>query len=192
MRPSNARHMKFRCFLASLLAVLTLYTGCASAIGHEVEVVFTKKDLQDAIDKAPKSAIMVDGILVLSLDGNPLIALGDSPNRIGVFARMLLQVVGTQPIPASFSGSAGLVYNETKKAFFMEAPVIESIDAAFLPKALEAAARVAISNQLGKTFSVTPVYVLRGNGNLKERTARQLLKSIQIRKDAVVAKFAVL
>jgi len=184
--------MKFKLLIGALLAAVLLHTGCASAIGNELEVVFTKSDIQDAIDKAPKSAVIVDGVLVVSLDANPIIALGETPNRIGVSARMSLQVAGAQPIPASFSGSAGLVYNESRKAFFMEAPVVDSIEAAILPKAWEAAARIAISNQLDKTFSVTPVYVLRENGNLKERTARQLLKSIEIRKDAVVAKFAVL
>jgi hypothetical protein len=184
--------MKFKLLIGTLVAVVILHTGYASAVGNELEVVFTKRDIQEAIDKAPKSAVMVDGMVVLALDGNPVIQLGDSPQRIGVSARLSVQVAGAKPVPAGFSGSARLVYSESKKAFFIEAPVVESLDAAIIPKAWEEVAKIAITNQLSRTFKATPVYVLRENGNLKERTARQLLKSIEIRKDAVVAKFGVL
>lgn len=83
-----------------------------------------------------------------------------------------------------------MTYSEPKKAFFLDTPLIETIDAPFIPKALEAAVMTAITNRLVKRFSTSPIYALRENGPMKERRDWQLLKSIQIRKNEVVATYS--
>ncbi|MEY4265733.1 MAG: hypothetical protein RIS90_268, partial [Pseudomonadota bacterium] len=78
------------------------------------------------------------------------------------------------------------------KAFFLEAPQLDAVAAPLLPKALEGAARTAITRQLATSFSQTPVYSLKADGSLKEQAARQTLKSIRIDPDRIVARFGLL
>jgi hypothetical protein len=55
---------------------------------------------------------------------------------------------------------------------------------------MEAVASQAITKHLTNMFNATPVYTLRQSGNLKEQAIAASLKSIEIRKDEVVARFA--
>jgi hypothetical protein len=95
-------------------------------------------------------------------------------------------------MPASVKGSSGLRYDDAQKAFFLEEPKLDAVTAPLLPKALEGAARTAITRQLAASFNKTPVYSLKTDGSLKEQAARQTLKSIRIDPDRIVARFGLL
>jgi hypothetical protein len=125
----------------------------------------------------------------MSLEDSPVITLGDAQNRVGVSARLFIQIAGTKRIPARISGSTRIIYIESKKSFFLVAPSVESVTASFIPSALEGAARVAITNRLEKTFSTTPIYTLTER-RAKEWTTWRSLKSIQIRRGEVIATFS--
>jgi len=175
---------------AGLLALQLGATATAFASGDEFDLAFTAKDIQAVVDKAPRSKALINGLILVSLEESPVIKLGDAPNRFGISARLAIQLAGAKPVPARISGSAGIVYDESRKAFFLRSPRVETLDAAFIPKALEDAAKGVITDQLVQRFGNTPLYTLRADRSMKERTAWQSLRSIQIRKDEVLAKYA--
>ncbi|MFZ4481013.1 MAG: DUF1439 domain-containing protein [Rhodoferax sp.] len=170
-------------------AIQFLLAGSAVAVVKDTEIIFTAKDVQAVLDKTPRAKPLIDGLFVVSLEDSPVIRLGDSPDRVGVSARLSVQIAGAKPMPARISGSASIIYVESRKSFFLVAPIVESINAPFIPAALEAAIRAVISNRLEQAFGATPVYTLTERRS-KEWTAWQSLSSIQIRKGAVVAKLA--
>jgi len=177
-------------FFGLLLALQLGVTATALAASEEFDLAFTAKDIQAVVDKAPRSKALINGLILVSLEESPVIKLGDSPNRFGISARLAIQLAGAKPVPARISGSASIVYDESRKAFFLRSPRVETLDAAFIPKALEDAAKGVITDQLAQRFGATPLYTLRADRSMKERTAWQSLKSIQIRKDEVLAKYA--
>ena len=176
--------------LGCLLAIALLLPACTSVTNNEFEVTFSAQEINAALDKAAKPKNLHDGLLTVYLEEMPKVTLGTSPNRIGITARLGIQLAGTKPLPAKISGSSSIVYNEAKKAFFLLAPEVNTVDFPLLPKALEGTASSLLSNHLGKTISTHPIYTLPEDGSVKERAARRLLKSIEIRQDKVVAKFA--
>lgn len=182
--------LKAKAIFWGLLALQFLITGFASAGSNETQITFTAQDIQAIIDKAPKSKALIDGLILVSLEDSPVIKLGQSPNRFGVSARLAIQVAGAKAVSVKIGGSGSVIYSEPNKAFFLDAPLIETIDAPFVPKALEAAVRTAITNRLVKRFSTSPIYALRENGPMKERRDWRLLKSIQIRQNEVVATYS--
>jgi len=188
-RLSRDDRLKIKAIFWGLLALQFLITGFASAANGETQVTFTAQDIQAIIEKAPKSKALIDGLILVSLEDSPVIRLGQSPNRFGVSARLAIQVAGAKAVSVKIGGSGSVIYSEPKKAFFLDAPLIETIDAPFVPKALDAALRTAITNRLVKRFSTSPIYALRENGPMKERRDWRLLKSIQIRKNEVVATY---
>jgi len=173
-----------------LLAVRFLLGETALAVVNATEVVFTARDIQAVIEKAPRSKSMVNGLFLVSLEDSPVFKLGDPPNRFSVSARLAIQFAGSKPVSARISGSANIIYDESRKAFFLDSPVVESVEAPFIPTALESASKAVITDQLVKRFGTTPLYTLRGDRSMKERAAWTSLKSIQISKDAVLAYFA--
>ena len=188
-RLSRGDRLKVKAIIRVLLALQFLITGFASAADGETQVTFTAQDIQAIIDKAPKSKALIDGLILVSLEDSPVIKLGQSPNRFDVSARLAIQVAGAKAVSVKIGGSGSVSYSEPKKAFFLGSPLIEMIDAAFIPKALEAAVMTAITNRLVKRFSTSPIYALRENGPMKEQRDWRLLKSIQIRKNEVVATY---
>lgn len=181
--------LKMKLIAGLFLAIQLLIAGSALAAVNETQITFTVRDIQAVMDKAPKSKSLIDGVIAISLEDSPVITLGNSPNRVGVSAQLSIRIAGTRPIPARISGSADIIYNESKKSFFLVAPSVESVTASFIPSALEGAARAAISNRLEKTFSTTPIYILTER-RAKEWATWHSLKSIQIRKGEVIATLA--
>ena len=174
------------------LAITLLLTACAGGKPTEVELSFTERELQAALNKADMSKRLLDGLVVVAVEGQPQVKLGQPPERIGIATHLSIKVVGLPAIPAMVKGSSGLRYDETLKAFFLDAPQLDAVTAPLLPKALEGATRAAITRQLAASFSQTPVYSLKADGSLKEQAARQTLKSIRIDPDRIVARFGLI
>ena len=174
------------------LAITLLLAACAGGKPTEVELSFTERELQAALNKADMSKRLLDGLVVVAVEGQPQVKLGQPPERIGLTAQLSIKVVGLPAMPASVKGSSGLRYDETLKAFFLDAPQLDAVTAPLLPKALEGATRAAITRQLAASFSQTPVYSLKADGSLKEQAARQTLKSIRIDPDRIVARFGLI
>jgi hypothetical protein len=176
-----------------LLSIHWLLLGCATGNGkslNEVALSFTTREVQEAIDKAPKSKSLMDGLVVVSLEGGPVVTLGEPKGRIGIAARLAVQVAGAAPVVANIKGSANLVYIESQKAFFLDDPILNSIDAPYLPKFFEGVVIDLAKEQVVKVVNTTPIFVLPEDGLLAQRVARRLLKSVQIQPDQVVAIFA--
>ena len=174
------------------LAITLLLAACAGGKPAEMELSFTERELQAALNKADMSTRLLDGLVVVSVSGQPQVKLGQPPERIGIAAQLSIKVVGLPAMPANVKGSSGLLYDDAHKAFFLEAPQLDAVTAPLLPKAMEGAARAAITRQLAASFSNTPVYSLKTEGSLKEQAARQTLKSIRIEPDRIVARFGLL
>lgn len=174
------------------LAITLLLAACAGGKPADMELSFTERELQAALNKADMSTRLLDGLVVVSVTGQPQIKLGTPPERIGIAAQLSIKVVGLPAMPANVKGSSGLRYDDAQKAFFLDAPQLDAVTAPLLPKAMEGAARTAITRQLAACFSQTPVYSLKADGSLKEQAARQTLKSIRIEPDRIVARFGLL
>ena len=174
------------------LAITLLLAACAGGKPTEVELSFTERELQAALNKADMSKRLLDGLVLISVVDSPQVKLGTLPERIGLTAQLSIKVVGLPALPASVSGSSGLRYDQTQKAFFLDTPQLDAVTAPLLPKALEGATRTAITRQLAASFSQTPVYSLKADGSLKEQAARQTLKSIRIDPERIVARFGLL
>ena len=174
------------------LAIALLLAACAGGKPAEIELSFTERELQAALNKADMSTRLLDGLVVVSVTGQPQVKLGQPPERIGIAAQLSIKVVGLPAMPANVKGSSGLLYDDAQKAFFLDAPQLDAVTAPLLPKAMEGAARTAITRQLATSFSKTPVYSLKTEGSLKEQAARQTLKSIRIEPDRIVARFGLL
>lgn len=174
------------------LAITLLVLACAGGKPGEVTLSFTEGELQSALNKADLSTRLLDGLVLISVVDSPVVKLGTPPERIGLTTQLSIKVAGLPAMPATVRGSSGLRYDETQKAFFLETPQLDAVTAPLLPKALEGAARTAITRQLATSFSQTPVYSLKAGGSLKEQAARQTLKSIRIEPDRIVARFGLL
>ena len=179
-----------RALLIGLSGLAALLAACAGGGPAELSLSFSETEVQAALDKAEKSRELLDGLLRVSVEGSPQVRLGEPPERIGLQTRLSIQVSGVGAMPAMVKASSGLRYEPRIKAFFLEAPRIESIEAPLLPRALEGAARNVITRQLNASFAQTPVYTLKSDGSLKEQAARGLLKSVRIERSRVVAVFS--
>jgi len=98
-----------------------------------------------------------------------------------------ISLLGNPPIPVDVVGSAGIRYDDSAKAFFLEKPVADSVQSPALRKDAEPNARRAITALLVNYFRTKPVYVLREDGNAQELAARWLLRSIRIEAGRVIA-----
>ena len=179
-----------RALLTGLTGLAALLASCAGGGPAEFSLSFSEAEVQAALDKAEKSRELLDGLLRVSVEGSPQVRLGEPPERIGLQARLSIRVSGVGAMPANVKASSGLRYDATAKAFFLDAPRIESIEAPLLPRALEGTARNVITRQLNASFAQTPVYTLKSDGSLKEQAARGLLKSVRIERSRVVAVFS--
>lgn len=175
------------CFLAAL-------ASCASSRGAEPagrEIAFSESQILNALAKASPQIKNIGGLLSISLAGTPKITLGIPKNRLGISARVNIVLFDNkQPIPVDITGTAGIRYDDTAKAFFLENPVADSVESAYLPKGLEPSARNRANILMASYFSSKPVYVLRENGNPQEMAARRSLRSIRIEPGKVLATLA--
>ena len=179
-----------RALLTGLSGLAALLAACAGGGPAELSLSFSEAEVQAALDKAEKSRDLLDGLLRVSVEGSPQVRLGEPSERIGLQTRLSIRVSGVGAMPATVKASSGLRYEATAKAFFLDAPRIESIEAPLLPRALEGTARNVITRQLNASFAQTPVYTLKSDGSLKEQAARGLLKSVRIERSRVVAVFS--
>ena len=179
-----------RALLTGLSGLAALLAACAGGGPAELSLSFSEAEVQAALDKAEKSRDLLDGLLRVSVEGSPQVRLGEPAERIGLQTRLSIRVSGVGAMPATVKASSGLRYEATAKAFFLDAPRIDSIEAPLLPRALEATARNVITRQLNASFAQTPVYTLKSDGSLKEQAARGLLKSVRIERSRVVAVFS--
>ena len=179
-----------RTLLVCVSGLAALLAACAGGGPAQLSLSFSEAEVQAALDRAEKSRELLDGLLRVSVEGSPQVRLGEPPERIGLQARLSIRVSGVGAMPANVKASSGLRYYAMAKAFFLDAPRLESIDAPLLPRALEGTARKLITRQLDASFAQTPVYTLKADGSLKEQAARGLLKSVRIERGRVLAVFS--
>jgi hypothetical protein len=181
--------MKFVAWSVSLL--LSLLSGCTTTNGlNEFSLTFATKDIQAVIDKAPRSKSLVDGLVVVSVEGTPVVKIGEPDERIGIALRLAVQVLGYAPVTATIKGSTKLVYVETQKAFFLDDPIVSSVEAPYLPKIFEGDVANLAKEQITKVVNTTPIYVLPENGSMQQKAVRRMLKTIRIQPDQIIATFA--
>lgn len=162
--------------------------GTATAAGlFEKEVVFSEAEVQAAVDRRGRIDRNLGGVVMVTLVAPPRVSLERSDNRAGVTARFDVGVVGNPPLAVDIAGTAGIRYDDSAKAFFLENPAVDSLQAPRLQRELEPAVRRAISQLMAGYFRTQPVHVLRGDGSAEERAARWLLRSVHIERGQVVA-----
>lgn len=151
------------------------------------EIAFSEAELQSAMLKNGPVEKNYGGVLTVTLDETPHIALGTPSGLATITARPMVVLLGQKPVPIEVQATAGIRYDESSKAFHLENPVVQSLESRALPKEVQPAARKALTQLLVSYFQTNPVYVLKDNGSAKERAARWLLKSVRIETGRVVA-----
>lgn len=175
------------CRPAAAVVALCL-AGAAMAAGlFEKEVVFSEAEVQAAVDRRGRIDRNLGGIVTVALVAPPRISLERSDNRAAVTARFEVAVVGNPPLAVDVAGTAGIRYDDSAKAFFLESPVVDSLRAERLPRELEPSVLRAISQLMAGYFRTQPVHVLRSDGSAEERAAHWLLRSVRIERGQVVA-----
>lgn len=172
-----------------------LWAMLASPLGHaagfmEREISFSEQEIQAALAKTENREKNYGGLLTVALQGTPRITLGSPEGLAGIGARLNITLLGNPPVAVEFTGTAGIRYDDKRKAFFLENPVAHSVQSLALPKEAEPMARQAINTYLSSYFRSKPVYVLREDGSAEELAARWLLKAIRIEAGRVVATLA--
>ncbi len=183
------RHTSIRRRLLALpcaLLALSIAHTVQAGLG-EREIVFSEEEVQAALARKGKQEKNYAGILLVALREAPLIRLGQTPGRIALAGRVYVTLIGNPALPVDVTGSAGLRYDDTGKAFFLENPVAESVETAALPREAQGMARQVISQFITAYFRNRPVYQLREDGSLEEQTARWLLKTVRVESGRIVA-----
>ena len=151
------------------------------------EVTFSEAEIQGALAKSGTQARNYGGLMTVALAEAPHLTLGTPEGRVGIAARINIALLGNPAVPVNFTGTAGIRYDDTAKAFFLENPQTDSVESEALPKESEPAARRMVNNLITTYFRTKPVYTLRENGNAQELAARWLLRSVRIEPGKVVA-----
>ena len=176
---------RLRCMLASLAL---LAATAASAAGFlEREVSFSEAEIQAALDKGQPPRFSYGKMLSLAMNEAPRISLDQPDGRAGLRTAVDVELQGQPPIRVDIAGRTGIRYDEQEKSFYLDKPVIDSVSSPTLAREAAPAVRQAVSRLLDSLFRSRPVYTLREDGNLKEKTARWLLKSVRIEPGRVVA-----
>ncbi len=164
-----------------------LFAGLCLADPFAREVIFSESELQSMVERARPLEKRYGEWLALAIRTPPTIRLGEPPGKIGLTARLEVAVLGGPPVPFDVIGHAGLRYDDQNKAFFLDNPVIESVESVGLPKELQPQVRKAASQLVAAYFRERPVYVLREDSNAQEKAARWLLRSVRIEPQRAIA-----
>ncbi|HSG24138.1 MAG TPA: DUF1439 domain-containing protein [Azonexus sp.] len=174
--------------IASLLfaTLITFATSCGAALlDREVEI--SEADIQRSLVKSGPQQRNYGGLMTVALLDPPIVTLGIPEGRVGITARVDIAVLGNRPVPVNFTGTAGIRYDDSAKAFFLENPVAHTVESRAIPREAEPQARQAVNTLISNYFRTKPIYVLRQNGSVEEIAARWLLRSIRIEAGKVVA-----
>lgn len=176
--------------LKTLLSALLLATA-ASAWGAgllEQEIHFSESDIQAQVDRnGTLQKSYGNGMIVIALAEAPRVRLGDPAGKAAMNARLKVSILGSGWLPVDVFCTSGVRYDDNAKAFFLENPLVHSVQSASLPREYEPMARQALTQMLGSYVRSKPVYQLREDGSLQERAARWLLRSLRIEPGQVIA-----
>lgn len=170
-----------------VLALLAVLAASPVAAFMEREVAFTEADIQAALDRARPQQIAYGHLLTVRIDSPPRVTLDGDDGRAGLSAGLDVDVQGQAPFRVDIAGRSSVRYDDQKKAFFLDRPVIESVGSPTLAKEATPLLRQAVSQLMQGYFRTQPVYVLRADGSPQEATARWLLKSVRIERGRIVA-----
>lgn len=174
----------------SIIAALALLScGAAWSAGLlEKEVYFSEADIQMQVEKSGTlQKSYGNGLVVVAFAEPPKIRLGTPEGKAALSARIKVSLLGNPPVPVDVQGTSGVRYDDRSKAFFLDNPVADSVQSQALSPEGEPLARQAITQLMTAYFRSKPVYVLREDGSLEEKTARWLLRSIRIEPGRVAA-----
>lgn len=168
-------------FALVLAFVLSLVVACRDRT-FEVEV--TQPELQSRV--AAKFPIRRKAFMTELALENPVVLLRSGRDDIGVELRVTIDPPGFEPRTGTLGVAGKLSYRATEKAFFLERPVIETLEVEGLPaeyrqKAVSALEAVALG-----ALTLFPVYELKGR-NAGEVSAKHLLESVTVHDGRLVA-----
>ena len=171
---------------ALIFATLIGFASSCGAALLDREVIFSDAEIQAALTKSGPQTKNY-GWMSVSLLETPKIALGIPDGKVGIVARIYISLLGNPTVPVDITGNAGIRYDDSTKAFFLEKPVVQTVESLSIPKEAEPSARQAANNLIAAYFRSKPLYVLRDDGSAHEATARWLLKSVRIELGKAVA-----
>jgi len=185
--------MNLRSKLKSVFTALVLFSSSMSwSAGFlEREISISETDIQTQLEKSgTMQKSYGNGLVAVSLIEPPRIFLGSPENKATLSAHINVSLLGSQPVPVAFEGTSGIRYDDNAKAFFLENPVVHSVQSQAIGRESEPMARQAVTQLMGNYFRMKPVYVLREDGTAQEIAARWLLRSIRIEPGRIVAILA--
>lgn len=172
---------------ALLLAAGLALAGSVGAALFDREVVFSETEIQNSLLKNGQQSQNYGGWMTVTLREAPRITLGNPEGKVGIAARLYIALLGGSAVPVDVTGTAGVRYDDQRKAFFLENPVAHSIESQAIPREAAPGAKQAVNALIASYFRSKPVYVLREDGSAEEIAARWLLRSIRIEPGRVVA-----
>jgi hypothetical protein len=189
----SGKRMNLRSKLKSVFTALVLFSSSMSwSAGFlEREISISETDIQTQLEKSgTMQKSYGNGLVAVSLIEPPRIFLGSPENKATLSAHINVSLLGSQPVPVAFEGTSGIRYDDNAKAFFLENPVVHSVQSQAIGRESEPMARQAVTQLMGNYFRMKPVYVLREDGTAQEIAARWLLRSIRIEPGRIVAILA--
>ena len=173
-----------------LLLLLALAAALPARAGwFEQEVSLTQAEVQAALTRAGPQQKNY-GWLTVALNEPPGIRLGEPAGQIGFFARLEVTLLGQRPIPVDVTGASGLRYDEQAKAFYLDRPLVQRVEAPGLPREAEPGLRQAVNALIAGYFRNKPIHTLREDASLQEKAARWLLRSVRIEPGRIIATLA--
>ena len=113
---------------ALLLAAGLAFAGSAAADLFDREVAFSQAEIQNSLHKAGPQSQKYGGWMTVSLREAPTITLGTPEGKVGIAARIYIALLGGSAIPVDVTGAAGVRYDDQHKAFYLENPLVDTIE----------------------------------------------------------------
>lgn len=177
--------MHFKSLVAALLLSMLSHAAFAGLL--EREVSFSEADVQAAVNKSGPIQRNYGGMVTAIMQTPPRVILGNPEGRVGVAGRVWLALLGQAALPVDITANGSVRYDDASKSFFLENPVVTSVESAALPREMQPTARQAVAQLISGYFRNKPVFTLREDGSMQEVAARWLLRSIRIESGRIVA-----
>lgn len=153
--------------------------------GERYHLVFTEEQLVAKL--AEKFPFDKTYFFLINLHlANPKLALEEGSNRIAfgcdIETKFDLEInseKGVGPLRGTVKFSGKLRYEATDGAFFLDEPVVESLDIAGVPEKWRVKVNEAVSRAASEFLSRVPMYRLQPT-DIKKATARLILRDVKV------------
>lgn len=169
--------------VARLVAFVALLSACGKP--RHVTIVLERADIEERLN-ARFPVVRERFLSTVTLD-DPRLVLRDTSDRIGIDIRVRTSIPRLPEYMGRAAVTGTLSYRAEETAFYLADPIIERIEVAGLKSEHVEKVRAPIESVARSVLELFPVYEVKGR-NLKEITARHVLRSVTVRDGRVYAE----